>query len=87
LRSADLSEIPYGAIAMCAQDFLSSLSERPKIVRILLRFVFGKHAYHEFILLADCFSKTEMYMNYELDESEYHHDKYRNDFSDGFKKY
>jgi hypothetical protein len=77
----------YGAVMMCAQDFLSALSERPRVVRLLLRFVFGKSAYHEFILLADCFVKMQHYMVYELDEHPYHKDKYRNDFAEGFKKY
>lgn len=77
----------YGAIAMCAQDFLSALSRRPKIIRLLLRFIFGSKAYHEFILLADCYVKSGFYMNYELDDSAYHNDAYRNDFAEGFRKY
>jgi hypothetical protein len=75
------------SIVMCAQDFLSALSRRPKIVRILLKYIFGKYAYHEFILLADCFIKTNKYMVYELDDMDYHHEKYRDDFSEGFKVY
>lgn len=77
----------YGAVMMCAQDFLAALAERPKIIRLLLRFVFGEKAYHEFILLANCFVELENYMNYELDNHEYHKKKYRNDFSEGFKMY
>ena len=77
----------YGAIAMCSQDFLSALSRRPKWIRLLLRYVFGEKAYHEFILLADCFVEKETYMEYELDNTEYHKKKYRNDFSEGFRKY
>jgi hypothetical protein len=70
-----------------AQDFLSALSERPKIVRLLLRWVFGKSAYSEFILLANEFIEDGYYMNYELEGMGYHKEKYRNDFSEGFKKY
>lgn len=77
----------YGAIKMCAQDFLSSLSRRPKIIRLSLRFIFGEKAYHEFILLADCFIRMNDYMEYELDYHPYHKEKYRNDFSDGFRRY
>lgn len=76
-----------GAVTMCAQDFLSALANRPKIIRLLLRFVFGRSAYHEFILLSDCFVKMQHYMNYELDGHEYHKEKYRNDFSEGFNRY
>lgn len=77
----------YGAVMMCSQDFLSALANRPKIIRLLLKFIFGKYAYHEFILLSDCFVKMRHYMNYELDDCSYHKDKYRNDFSDGFNRY
>ena len=72
---------------MCAQDFISALSERPKIVRVLLRFIFGEKAYHEFILLVDCFIKADMYNVYECDNQKYHTEKYRNDFSVGLRKY
>lgn len=82
-----MSEIPYGTIAVCAQDFISSLSNRPKIIRLCLRFVFGEKSYHEFILLVDAFVKSKMYMNYECDEQKYHKEKYRNDFSEGLLKY
>lgn len=77
----------FGAVVMCAQDFLSALANRPKVIRLLLRLVFGRSAYHEFILLADCFVKMKQYMNYELDDHPYHKDKYRNDFSEGFERY
>lgn len=70
-----------------AQDFLSALSDRPKIIRVILRFVFGEKAYHEFIFLANEYINDGMYMNYELDEMNYHSEKYRSDFSEGFKKY
>lgn len=83
-----MKEIPYGAIAMCAQDFISALSNRPKIIRLLLRWIFGDVAYHEFILLVDCFIQAELYMNYELDNSHYHSiRKYPKDFSVGLRKY
>lgn len=74
---------PKGA----AQDFLSALSERPKIIRVLLRFIFGEYAYHEFIFLANEFINDGNYMSYELEEMDYHKYEYRNDFSDGFKRY
>jgi hypothetical protein len=77
----------YGVIAACAQDFLSALSERPKIARVLLRFVFGKVAYREFVFLADCFIRTKTYMNYELNNASYHKEEPRKDFSEGFLKY
>lgn len=70
-----------------AQDFLSALADRPKIIRLLLRFIFGEKAYHEFILLANEYIENGMYMVYELDHMSYHKDKYRNDFSEGFKRY
>ena len=70
-----------------AQDFLSALSERPKIIRLLLRWVFGKSAYSEFIFLANEFINKGSYMNYELDHMKYHEEKFRNDFSEGFRKY
>lgn len=83
-----MNEIPYSSIAMCAQDFISALSNRPKIIRILLRWVFGKYAYHEFILLVECFVKSALYMNYELDDASYHTIReYPKDFSDGLRKY
>lgn len=80
-------QIPYGTIAMCAQDFISALSERPKVLRLCLRFIFGEKAYHEFILLTDAFIKSEMYNVYECDDMEYHKKEYRNDFSEGLRKY
>ncbi len=74
-----------------AQDFLSALSERPKIIKILLRFIFGEFAYHEFIFLANEFINKRYYMNYSLDDIDYnkknHEYKYRSDFSEGFKKF
>lgn len=71
-----------------AQDFLSALSKRPKIVRVLLRFIFGESAYHEFIFLANEYINEGYYMVYELENMQYHKDfEYRNDFSEGFKGY
>lgn len=70
-----------------AQDFLRALADRPKIIRLLLRLVFGKYAYSEFILLANEFIEGEFYMNYDLEHMSYHKEKYRADFSEGFKRY
>lgn len=77
----------FVGIQGAAKDFLAALAERPKIIRLLLRFVFGSKAYHEFIFLANEYIEDGHYMNYELDDMSYHKEKYRNDFSDGFKRY
>jgi hypothetical protein len=70
-----------------AQDFVKALAERPKIVRLLLRFVFGKKAYREFVGLADTMIAAGYYFSYDLDKMEYHNEKVRSDFLDGAKQY
>ena len=70
-----------------AEDFVKALAERPKIVRLLLRFVFGKKAYREFIGLTDTMIAAGRYFNYELDEMDYHKEEVRSDFLDGATQY
>lgn len=78
--------LPFTTYAW-AEDFIKALARRPKAIRLLLRFVFGKHAYREFVGMTDGFIMAEFYMNYELDEQEYHKEKIRNDFTEGMKFY
>ena len=70
-----------------AEDFVKALAVRPKIVRFLLRFVFGKYAYREFIGLTDTMIAAGYYFNYELDDMDYHKEKVRSDFLQGAKRY
>jgi len=86
-----MSEEPTKLVGVegAAQDFLSALAARPKIIRLLLRFVFGKFAYHEFIFLANEFINKGYYMSYDLEDISYNKEgyeyKFRKDFSEGFK--
>lgn len=70
-----------------SQDFIKALAHRPKIFRVLLRFVFGKHAYREFIGMVDLLILAGIYFNYELEDQEYHKEKTRSDFLIGAKRY
>lgn len=70
-----------------AQDFLRALADRPKIIRLLLRYIFGKYAYNEFIFLANEFRNGTYYMEYDLEDMPYHKEKFRWDFSEGFRRY
>lgn len=69
---------------MWAQDFIGFLSERPKIVRLILRFIFGRKAYREFIGMVDVFVKIDQWLCVPS-EAEYHKEKVRNDFTEGLK--
>jgi hypothetical protein len=79
-------DAPYTGFAW-AEDFVKALAERPKIVRLMLRFVFGRKAYREFIGLTDTMIAAGRYFNYELDEMDYHREKVRSDFMEGAERY
>jgi hypothetical protein len=73
----------YGAIAMCAIDFVRALRER-WIARMLFRFVVGKYAYSEFMLLIESLNKAGLEpfpgFGYGLEDMNYHKDKYTNEW-------
>jgi hypothetical protein len=69
------------------QDFVKALAERPKFIRLILRFVFGKYAYREFIGIVDTLIAAGDYFNYELDNMDYHKEKVRSDFVQGSRHY
>jgi len=74
-------------VSAWAEDFVKALADRPKIVRILLRFIFGKYAYREFIGIVDALNAAGIYVNYELNHMNYHQGKVRSDFLEGARRY
>lgn len=70
-----------------AEDFVKALAERPRWIRLTLRFVFGKKAYREFIGLCDVLVASGTYLNYELDDMSYHKENVRTDFLEGAERY
>ena len=61
-------------------DFIRALNERPAIIKIMLKFLFGRYAYREFIGMIDDqerkgASLLDRNIGYELEKMEYHNDK------------
>jgi len=60
-----------------AEDFLRALRNRPLILKLLLRPIFGKYAYREFIGLMDALMRNgeSPYYDYGLESMDYHKDR------------
>ena len=59
-----------------AMDFVRALSIRPFFAKILVRAVFGKYAYREFVGLIQCLRDKgyDLDFGYSLESCEYHND-------------
>ena len=60
-----------------AIDFIRALDERPIIIKYLIRFIFGRYAYREFLGMIEAIKKNGSYIftGYSLENQEYHKDK------------
>lgn len=60
-----------------AMDFIRALNARPVIIKIMLRVIFGRYAYREFIGMIDAIEKAGYFafFDYDLEKSKYHNDK------------
>ena len=64
-----------------ALDFIRALLERPLIVKLLLRPLFGKYAYREFVGMVDSLKSWDLVnIGYYLKDCNYHKDKIRRDW-------
>ena len=61
-------------------DFVRALIDRPLIVKLLLRPLFGKYAYREFVGLVDSLKSWHLDIGYGLENCNYHKDKIRRDW-------
>lgn len=66
-----------------SQDFITALMCRPWIFRVLLRLVFGRYAYNEFIGLVKATGTGVLHydLEYELKGMDYHKEKNPLDFT------
>lgn len=64
-------------VAAWVSDFVRALHDRPWFFKIILRFVFGRYAYREFMGMIDAIEKrmAPIDLGYELYEIEYHKEK------------
>lgn len=67
----------YSRMYMPALDFIRAMNERPWWVKVLCRLFFGKYAYREFLFMVNICKQdgTDPFMDYGLQELEYHRDQ------------
>lgn len=56
----------YCVITAWSQDFVRALQDRPWIVRVLLKFIFGKYAYREFIGMVEAQEEINGILHYNM---------------------